>query len=136
MLDKKKLDKIMSQVKGKIQDFQLEFGQNLEEHITSKFQAEWDLYKQLIDVSTDKEKEELLDPKSGFGITSLDKIVVEATTKFKDGVYKSTISVNRPKDARILEYVYGKRSPMANILLRYHNKTTIKSILKDTLKKS
>lgn len=135
MIDKSKLDKIFSDIEYKIRDIQLEFGKTLSEELSKKMQKEWDDYNTLINNLTDKEKTELLNNKTGFKLSSLEKINVLTLEKLDKGMYKSTITVDRVKDARILEYIYGNRAPMANTLLKYKNKVALMNIFKNIVKK-
>jgi len=133
MIDPSELNKFLSKIKDRVQDVHLELGQRLSNDVSTKMQKEWDEYTSSLERLSDEEKKKLLDPKE-FGISSLDRINVETIEKFKNGSFTSIITVDRQKDARILEYVYGNKSPLSNTLSKFHNKVVLLKALKDIIK--
>lgn len=86
--------------------------------IEAELEEQWDIYIDFLRSLPDSAKKELNDK---FGVSSLDDIGVKTLSKSIEEQYisfKIGVDPDRDRDARILEYVYGKKTPFSSLLTK------------------
>lgn len=123
----KDIDDLFDDIKDDIKEDIKDIRDKISDGVQADLIAEW---KEYILLLKRMNKNDLMELMRKYGISSLDEMdIVKVKTEFGYMIGLKNGS-NRLRDARILEYILGKRTPLRNVLTKLSSKNTIDEYLK------
>jgi len=106
----------MTQFKDKIRRLVSARIKLLSQAIIAELQFEWDDYMRYIRGLPPKEQKKLTEY---FGVSSLDDLTIEIlSSDISEDVINIKFGIDRRRDSRLLEYIYGKRTPLNKLIAK------------------
>lgn len=113
--------------KSMYNEFISEFTNKLSSVIINELTSSWNEYLLMIKQLPKEQQEKLM---TRFKISSLDAIpITELSREISEDLLKIKIgAINRGNDMRILEYIYGKRTPINTLITKLSKSNGIKEL--------
>jgi len=117
------IDSVFKELKSYVNNLSEELKSDVINAVTSELQSNFNNYTSELQKLPNDSKELLVEK---YNLESLDNITISSVVENE----VILISADRVRDARVLEYIYGKQTPVQSLLAKISSKSSMMSLLK------